>query len=67
VQKKGRTSVVLGQKDTREIKRITYAKCEIKYYLMRVKVIVVVAKVRPHREIGGRNTPTGVRVESSPS
>jgi hypothetical protein len=67
VQKEGSTSVVLGQKGTRQIKVVTYAECEVKYYLVRVKVIVVVAKVRAHREIGGRDTPAGVRVERSSS
>jgi hypothetical protein len=58
----------LGQKvGTRQIKQVTYTKCEVKYYLMRVKVIVVVAKVREHGEIGGRDTPTGDRVEISSS
>jgi hypothetical protein len=65
--KEGRTSVVLGRKDTRQIKQVTYTKCEVKYYLVRVKVIVVVAKVRAHGEIGGRDTPTGVRVEKPSS
>jgi hypothetical protein len=67
VQKEGRTSVVLGQIGTRQIKQVTYAKCEVKYYLVGVKVIGVVAKVRAHGEIGGRGTPTGVRVERSSS
>ena len=65
VQKDGRTSVVLGQKGTRQIKQVTYAKCEVKYYLVRIKVIVIVAKVRVHGKIGGRDTPTRVRVENS--
>ena len=55
------------EKGTRQIKQVTYAKCEVKYYLVVVKVIVVVAKIRAHGEIGGRDTPTRVRVERSSS
>ena len=64
---KGRTSVVLGRKDTRQIKKFTYTKCEVKYYLVRVEVSIVVALVRAHGEIGGWGTPTGVWVEKSSS
>jgi hypothetical protein len=58
---------MLGKKGTRQIEQVTYAKCEVKYDLVRVKVIIVVAKVREHGEISGRDTPTGVRVERSSS
>ena len=53
------------EKGTRQIKQVTYAKCEVKYYLVCVKVSVVVAKIRAHGEIGGRDTPTEIREELS--